>query len=282
LFSGHQRSINLEWIDVVGARGDDQKCERNCQNLWAKSMDTFDDIKKQSEDLFRSTSSQPSSETTPPEITPEVRAFAAQLSNEPPNRVPVRNDKFGVYGWCSNGVLEKIKHDGGSIVFGWTIWEWPGVLLTGEFHAVWMDAKNNFYDITPKPHGETEIIFVPDRNYGSDFDFDRRPLNRRYQLYKRPDVSGAVSSKLAAMKPKQRECETKRATKAGMSLEEWMLRKQPPDRKDVLIRQFIEVCDAHGREIDTLHPGSGFVEASPKLIELEQRKRRLLDELHRL
>jgi len=84
------------------------------------------------------------------------------------------------------------------------------------------------------------------------------------------------------MKPRQRAYETSRAVKARISLQEWMLRKQPPDRKDVLIKQFIEVCDAHDREIDTLHPSHGFVEPSPKLIELTLRKQQLLDELKRL
>jgi hypothetical protein len=242
-------------------------------------MDSLNDIKKRSKALFQSASMDTPSETTPREITSDVRAFAAQLGNELPRRIPVQSDNYGVYGWCSDGVLEKMKHAGGSIVFGWTIWEWPGVLLTGEFHAVWMDATGTLYDITPKPHGETEIIFLPDRNYGPDFDFEERPPNRRYQLYKPPDGSEAVSSKITAMKPSQREYEARRAMKAGISLEQWMRRKQPPDKKDLLVREFIEVCNAHDREMDTLHPSHGFAEASPKLIELTLRKQQLLDQL---
>jgi hypothetical protein len=89
-------------------------------------MDSFNDIKKRSKALFQSASMDTPSETTPREITSDVRAFAAQLGNELPRRIPVQSDNYGVYGWCSNGVLEKMKHAGGSIVFGWTIWEWPG------------------------------------------------------------------------------------------------------------------------------------------------------------
>jgi hypothetical protein len=137
-------------------------------------METFDEIKQQSKALFQSASRETPSETTPPEITPDVRLFAAQLGNEPPSRIPVRSDNYGVYGWCSDGVLEKIKHDGGSIVFGWTIWEWPGVLLTGEFHAVWMDATTTLYDITPKPHGETSLYLIATADRTSTLIEDRR------------------------------------------------------------------------------------------------------------
>ena len=45
---------------------------------------------------------------------------------------------------------------------GWQLWEWPRVLVEAEFHAVWLSPQGRMVEITPKPHGETSILFVPD------------------------------------------------------------------------------------------------------------------------
>src|SRR5690242_51391 len=97
------------------------------------------------------------SETTPSLITDAISKFAKNLSGSKPVFIPVIADNYGLYGWCADGVKEKINHDGGSIVFGWTIWKWPQVRLTAEFHAVWESPTHDLIDITPKPHGETNI-----------------------------------------------------------------------------------------------------------------------------
>jgi len=100
------------------------------------------------------------SETTPSQVTNQVEAFAEELGGTP-LYVPVVADEQGLYGWCSDGVREKVKAEGGAIVFGWTIWEWPRVMLTAEFHAVWRNDAGEMFDITPKPGGEQRILFVP-------------------------------------------------------------------------------------------------------------------------
>jgi hypothetical protein len=100
-------------------------------------------------------------------------------------------------------VLEKTKHDGGTIQFGWIIWQMPDVLLTAEFHTVWRDAKGNLFDITPKPQNEASIVFAPAPDYPTDFDFSRRPNNRRVQLCEPADdatIAAEIRSRIARMK----------------------------------------------------------------------------------
>ncbi len=98
---------------------------------------SIEKVKKASAELFAKAVAAPSgTETTPTAITPAVISLCGSLSTEPPTYVPVRQDRHGIYGFCNLGVLEKIKADGGTIRFGWNIWEYPGLYLTAEFHAV--------------------------------------------------------------------------------------------------------------------------------------------------
>src|SRR5260370_5619874 len=97
---------------------------------------TFEHKNRLSQQHFEG-SSGPLDETTREAVTEAVERFAASLGGAA-QFVPVRQDQYGLFGWCSDGVLEKVKHDGGTIRFGWTIWEWPKIFLTAEFHAVWV------------------------------------------------------------------------------------------------------------------------------------------------
>lgn len=192
------------------------------------------------------------SETTPPAITPAITAFAQTLDAGAAAFLPVVNEPLGLYGWCSDGVREKVKQDGGRCIFGWTIWEWPKVLLTAEFHSVWENAEGALLDITPKPRGEPRILFVPDMSYAQDFDFDQRPRNRRQRLYTGSDPAEQVAGMMASLAGGKRQYEERRATKAGMTLEEWLLSKIPADPLAMLIDDLIMTCDAFDQHFDSL------------------------------
>jgi hypothetical protein len=231
-----------------------------------RQPETYDETKVHAKLNFAAAESQPRvSETTPPVITDTIREFAKSLGDSAIVRVPVIADDFGLYGWCSDGVREKIKHDGGSIVFGWTIWEWPKVLLTAEFHAVWQSPSGKLLDITPKPQHETSILFVPDYERPQDFDFDKRPLNRRRSLAPQNNPAEAV----ARMTPAQRSFERQRATKAGMSLSDWMAAK-PAYRLPALVDELIETCNRRDQLVDSI-PGHGLVNAPPELTQVVTR-----------
>ena len=148
----------------------------------------FNHLLHESREIFKeATAAGKPEKSTPATITAEVRSFAADIPADAPIYLRVTQDRYGLFGYCSDGVLEKIKNDGGSIVFGWVIWEWPNVFLTAEFHAVWRDQNGSLSDITPKPHGEQEIVFAADPSIPSDFNFDLRPRNKTARSYTLPD-----------------------------------------------------------------------------------------------
>ena len=210
-------------------------------------------------------------ETTPPAITPAILSFARDVLGGDPTYIPVVNDAYGLYGWCSDGVQQKVEADGGEPVFGWSLWEWSGALITAEFHAVWQDRQGALLDINPKPRGETSILFVADHRYPADFDFDQRPRNRRARLYEAADRNEQARTMATALSGAQRSYEERRASKAGLPLDEWMLRKVPVDPLPVAIDDLIAACNAFEEHHDSLGM-SGFIVPDQKLAELAGRR----------
>ncbi|MBB3802275.1 hypothetical protein FHR47_002542 [Xanthomonas arboricola] len=118
--------------------------------------------------------------TTPPEITRAVRRLTdAVVRGAEPVYLPVQPEADAIVHECFPNVQAKIARDGGQMQCGWQLWEWPHVLVEAEFHAVWVSPTGEMVDITPKPEGETRILFVPDsrRSYqGIAIDNVRMPL----------------------------------------------------------------------------------------------------------
>lgn len=210
-------------------------------------------------------------ETTPKEIGPAVLEFSGTLGGDPPVIVPVTEDPLGRYGWCNDGVRLKVAAEGGEPVHGWTIWEWAPALLTAEFHCVWRSPAGELLDITPKPRREQTIVFVKDDAYPADFDFDQRPLSRRMNIYGPAIRAARLNALTARMTPTQREYETGRATKAGLSLEAWLERKTSADPVSDAIDALIAACDAFEAYFDTLG-ASGFVAVDRTLATLHQKR----------
>lgn len=93
--------------------------------------------------------------------------------------LPVRPESDAVGNECFPNVEAKISRSGGRMLCGWQLWEWPHVMAEAEFHAVWVSPEEEMVEITPKPHGEASILFVPDerRRYtGVAVDNVRIPL----------------------------------------------------------------------------------------------------------
>jgi hypothetical protein len=73
---------------------------------------------------------------------------------------------------CFGCVKEKLERDGGRIQFGWAIWEWPGVYIEAEHHAVY-DSQTGppLLDITPSQLSQVRRrLFLPDDNAFYDFE----------------------------------------------------------------------------------------------------------------
>lgn len=211
------------------------------------------------------------SETTPPAITPSILTFARESLGGDPIYIPVVEDAHGLYGWCSDGVQQKVLADGGEPGFGWTLWEWPDALITAEFHAVWQNPGGHMLDITPKPGNETSILFVPDRSYPANFDFDKRPRNRRTRLYLEADRLKQARALAASLTGTQRAYEEKRAARVNLPLEEWLLRKVPVDPLPAAIDDLITICNEFEAHHDSLG-ASGLIVPDERLRELMMRR----------
>jgi len=182
-----------------------------------------------------------------------VRAFAAELSSAAPLVVPCAiDDEPPTYGWPADAVRMKIESSGGSIQFGWRLREWPGLLLTAEFHAVWVNTYGDPIDTTPSVASGEISLFIPVPDTPETFDFDQRPPTRYKVLYQAADHSAAVADRIARMKPTQRAYEERRAQKVGKTLEQWVLAKFYGDPMPELIDAFIDSCKEYDAKLPSL------------------------------
>lgn len=82
------------------------------------------DVRQLSADQFgKAVARGGSNETTPVAIGSDVIALCESLKTDSPGYVPLQTDQNGMFGFCNVGVLEKTKADGGTIRFGWCVWE---------------------------------------------------------------------------------------------------------------------------------------------------------------
>lgn len=217
-------------------------------------------------------------ETTPGELTEALKQFCGTLSGEAPEFTPVVSDWHGLHGFCNLTVATHIAENGGSAVPGWTIWEWKGVFWTAEFHLCWRSPLGTIIDVTPKPDGETSILFVPDTTYPEDFDFTKRPRNVRQRIRQAADKQPEIDRLIEKLNPTQRVYEENRAQKAGLSLGSWIARKIEDDPIIELIDQTITACNEHEEYEDSKREGQ-YIRADQKLRDLIMRRQRRMERL---
>lgn len=101
------------------------------------------------------------------DTSPHTRALCQKLV---PGGIPVYLNTEHMEGMRENecywNVEKIIKESGGTIQYGWQIWEaLADVMIEAEFHSVWVDPAGNYHDITPKSlSGFDRILFLPDPN----------------------------------------------------------------------------------------------------------------------
>ena len=101
---------------------------------------------------------------TPQEITEDITAFCKKIVPDGQPEFLAVNAVLGAKALdCFPVVDEHVRGNGGASCYGWRIWEWPGVLLEAEFHAVWRDPAGQLHDISPPPTaGAKRGLFLPD------------------------------------------------------------------------------------------------------------------------
>ena len=115
---------------------------------------------------------------TPSGASPAIRSFAKQISPQHEARfVRLKPEPDTKPIECYFNVKSKIERDGGELVFGWAIWEWPRVFIEAEHHAVWSDGSQ-LIDVTPNDPGIERVLFLPD----PEKTFDEVLFNRRINI----------------------------------------------------------------------------------------------------
>ncbi|WP_156408872.1 hypothetical protein [Rhizobium sp. Root708] len=184
-----------------------------------------------------------------------------------------------MHGFCNLTVAAKVQQDGGGPLHGWSIWELPDALWTAEFHVVWKAPDGTLIDVTPKPDGETSILFVPDDTYPADFDFAARPPNRRRRALPDLDLAAIAASMISGLAESQKAHEEKRASKLGLSLSEWMERKVPSDRLNDQIDTVIRATGELEEHRDSLTKGSNYFTPDRKFIALNNEAAKAMEKL---
>ena len=117
---------------------------------------------------------------------PHVQTFCTEISSaDQPLRVICQPQFDQSVNDCFSIVARQVSSHGGSMAIGWAIWEWPGVFIEAEFHAVWASPEAMLVDLNPRTMFVPEILFLSDpaRQYeGRSIDNIRKPLVRDNDL----------------------------------------------------------------------------------------------------
>lgn len=101
--------------------------------------------------------------TTPPRLTPAILKFCRRIvPNREPVYLEVQTSSQDKALDCFENVKKRVQEAGGSIQYGWHIWEWPAVMLEAEFHSVWISPDGSLIDVSPQPSKFSKVLFLPD------------------------------------------------------------------------------------------------------------------------
>jgi hypothetical protein len=182
-------------------------------------------------------------ERTPRAIGPEIAAFCESLGVGCAEMVRVQPMPGASPNGCHRAVAEAVAAGRGTAAFGVTFWEAPGMFLTAEAHAVLRTTPGELVDVTPKVDRESEICYAVDPRLGPDFDFLKRPNNRHRRTYvSRPD-DAKIRGAIACLHGKRLKFTEGLASKAGLSLEQWIASRLPRDPLEVAIDLFLRCSE---------------------------------------
>ena len=131
---------------------------------------------------------------TPVAITPEIRLLCRELTGDPQPvfvmRVP---DASAQANECFFNVQSKVERDGGTLLTGWAIWEWPRVFIEAEHHAVWVQDEQ-LIDITRHDSECRHTLFLPDPVRAYDFTSRQRLINVKRSLNILPEAQSWIEA----------------------------------------------------------------------------------------
>jgi SEC-C motif len=110
---------------------------------------------------------------TPVAVTDPIRQLCERISpGVEPVYISITPDAKCKPLDCFGCVKRKVEMNDGRIQYGWAIWEWPGVFVEAEHHAVYEPPEGPpWLDITPSPEPQIRRrLFLPDNAASYDFD----------------------------------------------------------------------------------------------------------------
>lgn len=129
---------------------------------------------------------------------PHVIEFCRRIrADSRPVLLPITPEADSAQLDCFHNVRKKVVQAGGKLVTGWAIWEWPGVYIEAEHHAVYEAGPGGpLADLTPAqvPSIRTRL-FLPDPSATYDFENEGvRRDNHRHALGKDPLIKQLFQS----------------------------------------------------------------------------------------
>ncbi|MBF9151686.1 hypothetical protein [Novosphingobium jiangmenense] len=100
--------------------------------------------------------------TVPKSITPELKSFCQSISSDRPVYIRSKRSSDAQASACFDNVARKISRAGGSIAYGWAIWQIPGLYFEAEHHGVWRNRRGDLLDVSPQLGDVAKILFLPD------------------------------------------------------------------------------------------------------------------------
>jgi hypothetical protein len=98
----------------------------------------------------------------PKALSPQLKTFCRTISDSDP--VFIRSVPFQGSSslFCFDNVAVKVRRNGGSIAYGWAIWNLQSFYFEAEHHAVWRNNLGNLIDVTPQMGKRRRMLFLPD------------------------------------------------------------------------------------------------------------------------
>ena len=113
----------------------------------------------------------------PKAISNEILALCNEIApTQTPSFIELAPPESAQVRECFFNVLNQVEKAGGELVYRWAIWEWPGVFIEAEHHAVWL-LGDRMVDVTPHEYPADRVLFLPDPSAVYDFENATRRNN---------------------------------------------------------------------------------------------------------
>lgn len=133
-------------------------------------------------------------------------------------------------------VARRVSEEGGHPVFGYLIRQTP-LYLSAEFYAM-HQTDTGIKDVTPKD--EALVCFAPDYDIPADLKFSDRSPMYRFRTYEAPTRQEQIDSWMATADPHVLANHRHGAAMNGLTLEDCLALKLPPDFLETSVQLFIE------------------------------------------